>query len=114
MLKDARAAYARGDVSRAKDLFENLGKIDGGNHLVQSGLGQVYFYQAQYNDAVLHQLQAVKLKPGRTEYRINLGQSYYRLGRFKEAIAAWEEVLKTDHNNANAKQYIELAKRKLN
>jgi tetratricopeptide (TPR) repeat protein len=114
MLKDASAAYARGDVAAARQLYLELVKVDGGNHLVQSGMGQVYFDQAQYNDAVRHQLQAVKLKPSRTDYRVNLGQSYFRLGRFKEAIAAWEEVLRQDPNNANAKQYIELAKRKMN
>jgi hypothetical protein len=114
LLVDARAAYARGDVSRAQKLYEELAKIDGGNHIVQAGLGQAYFDQANYDDAVRHQLQAVKLRPGRTEYRINLGQSYYRLSRYKEAIAAWEEVLRIEPANANAKQYIELAKRKLN
>ncbi len=114
MLADARAAYSRGDLARAQKLYQELVKVDGGNHIVQAGLGQAFFDQAQYDDAVRHQLQAVKLRPGRTEYRINLGQSYYRLSRYKEAIAAWEEVLKIEPANANAKQYIELATRKLN
>jgi tetratricopeptide (TPR) repeat protein len=113
-LSEARAAYSRGDLSRAQNLYLELVKSDAGNHQVHAGLGQVYFDRALYNDAVKHQQQALKLKPGRADYQINLGQSYYRLGRFQDAINVWEEVLKKDPNNKNAKQYIELAKRRLN
>ena len=114
LLSEAKSAYSRGDLNRAQELYKTLLASDGNNHQVHAGLGQVYFDRALYNDAVKHQRQALTLKPGRTDYQINLGQSYYRLGRFQDAINVWEEVLKREPNNKNAKQYIELAKRRLN
>ncbi len=114
LAKRARAAYSRGDVSTAQTLYEAAMREDANNHTIHAGLGQVYFDKAAYSKAVRYQGNAVRLKPSRIDYRISLGQSYYRLGRYQDAIKAWEAVLAKDPNNKNARQYIQLARRKLN
>lgn len=114
LAKKAREAYARGNVDQARKLYENAVKADPGDHTLHAGLGQVFFDQASYSSAVRHQRNAIRLEPDRVDYRISLGQSYYRLGRYEDAIKTWETALMRDPSNQNAREYIKLARRKLN
>lgn len=111
--KKARVAYTRGDVETARKLYHDALKSDPNNAEILFGLGKVYFDKANYRQAVKFQTKAVRYNGSRNDYRIALGQSYYRLGKYKSAIGVWERVLERDPNNNVARQYVMLAKRKL-
>jgi serine/threonine protein kinase/tetratricopeptide (TPR) repeat protein len=111
--KKARVAYTRGDIETARKLYHSALKKEPKNAEILFGLGKVYFDKSNYRQAVKYQTKAVRYNGSRNDYRIALGQSYYRLGKYKSAIGVWERVLERDPNNNVARQYVMLAKRKL-
>ena len=58
-------------------------------------------------------LQALRLSPNRPRYLVLLGQTYYKLGRAKDAVGEYRKALKVDPNNAEAQHSLEVAERKL-
>ena len=113
LARDARIAFSRGDMAEARRLYHEALDKDSKNGEIYAGLGKVYFEGSNYREALKYQQKAVRYSPGRLDYRISLGQSFYRLGKYQEAIDVWEGVLKKDPDNRFARQYIELAKKKL-
>ncbi len=113
LVKEARAAFSRGEMATATNLYQEALKVAPNDGDIYAGLGKVYFERANYRQAVQYQQKAVRYSPGRMDYRVSLGQSFYRLGKYEQAITVWEGVLKKEPNNRFARQYIELAKKKL-
>ena len=113
LARQGQAAHRKGDVAAARRLFKQALDKDPRSTMALAGLGQIHFEKADYRSAVKYQTKAVRFAPTRNDYRINLGQSYYRLGKYESAISVWEKVLARDPNNTRARQYVELAKRKL-
>lgn len=113
LAREAHMAHKSGNLDQARKLYSLALKADSQNTKALAGLGKVYFEKADYRSAVKYQTKAVRYAPTRNDYRINLGQSYYRLGKYSEAISVWEKVLARDPNNSTARQYVELAKRKM-
>jgi tetratricopeptide (TPR) repeat protein len=68
-----------------------------------------------YQDAVVETLQGLsKADPDlRARAYYNLGNSFYRQGQFAEAIAAYQEALKLNPDDQDAKHNLELAQRQL-
>ena len=113
LLRDARVALGRGNTNEARLLYHQALELEPKNGEIHAGLGKVYFEQANYREAVKYQQKAIRYASGRLDYRIALGQSFYRLKKYEEAIDVWETVLKKDPDNRFARQYIELAKKKI-
>jgi tetratricopeptide (TPR) repeat protein len=111
--QEARAAHTRGNLNQARKLYHDALDINGTDAEILAGLGKVYFDQANYREAAKYQTRAVRHAPGRNDYRISLGQSFYRLKKYDTAIGVWKKVLERDPGNSVAKQYIMLAERKL-
>lgn len=57
------------------------------------GLGLALFAAEQYSDSEAAFLEAIELKEGFSQARMNLGTLYLETGRFEEAITRFEEVL---------------------
>ncbi|MBA2663492.1 MAG: tetratricopeptide repeat protein [Bradymonadaceae bacterium] len=114
LVENARSAYSRGNLAEARKLYSQALTSTPNNHVIHAGLGQIYFEEAAHDKALQHQGRAVELRPNHVGYRVQLGMVYFRLQRYKEAISAWEAVLRQDPNNDVAKRYIELAQRRLN
>jgi len=51
-------------------------------------------------------------KPGDQELLYNIGDAYYRAGKYQEAINHWDQVLAIDKQNANALYMIGMAYQK--
>ena len=71
-------------------------------------LANVYRDMGMYNAAIAEFEQAKRSRPDFHPARINLGVTYYSLGRRFDALAEWHEVLKTDPENKSAKLYIRM------
>jgi tetratricopeptide (TPR) repeat protein len=57
-------------------------------------LGQYFFRQEKYSDAIEHLQRAVELKPELPEHHNLLGLAYCRAERFEEGIAEYREALR--------------------
>lgn len=114
LVASAEAAHSAGDRAKARKLYEDALRAEPHNAVILAGLGKVLFDDGRYHDAAMHQTKAVRYAPSNDAYRVALGQSYYRLAKYQEALDVWEKVLERDPNNARARQYVELAKRKIN
>ena len=57
--------------------------------------------------------QAIRLSPNRARFLVLLGQSYYKLGRAKDAATEYRRALKVDPTNQEAQHSLELAERKI-
>ena len=82
-------AAARRELERAIELNPNLGEP-------YSLLGYVDQAQGDLPAALDHVRKAVSLEPNSALYNADLASAYYFMGRFAEAVAAWNRVAEID------------------
>jgi tetratricopeptide (TPR) repeat protein len=78
---------------------------------VYNGLGYVYFAQEQYDLAIRHYKEALKLKPDYVVALNNLGHAYEKKKLTAQALEMYEAALKFSPNNAIAKRRAESLRR---
>lgn len=79
--------------------------------LIYNALGYVYFAQEQYDLAIRHYKEAVKLKTDYVTGYNNLGHAYEKKKLNSPALEAYEEALKLDPKNTTAKRRSESLRR---
>ena len=79
--------------------------------LIYNALGYVYFAQEQYDLAIRHYKEAVKLKTDYVTAYNNLGHAYEKKKLNAPALEAYEEALKLDPKNSTAKRRTESLRR---
>jgi len=86
--------YGRAEIYRTEETLwrDNLSKNPDAWQ-AQIRLGQLFFKQERYAEAVYHCEQAVQLKPELADNRNLLGLVYCRLSRFEEGIAEYRKAL---------------------
>jgi len=72
-------------------------------------LGQYFFRQRKYSDAIEHLRRAVELKPELPENRNLLGLAYCRAERFEEGIAEYRKALELEESRASTAQSASVA-----
>ncbi|MDE5071722.1 MAG: tetratricopeptide repeat protein [Trichodesmium sp. St16_bin4-tuft] len=55
-------------------------------------LGRVYFEKSDYKNAIQELRKGLKFKPENSEALFNLGNAYYKHGKFKRAITQYEQA----------------------
>ena len=81
--------------------------------LIHNAMGYAYFAQEQYDIAIRHYKDALKLYP---EYVIalnNLGNVYEKKQMIVKAVETYKEVLQKDSENKIAKQRVESLEKRL-
>lgn len=78
---------------------------------VYNGLGYVYFAQEQYDLAIRHYKEALKLKPDYVVALNNLGHAYEKKKLTAQALEMYETALKFAPDNATAKRRAESLRR---
>jgi tetratricopeptide (TPR) repeat protein len=78
---------------------------------IYNGLGFVYFAQEQYDLAIRHYKEAIKLKSDYVVAYNNLAHAYERKKLTAPALEMYEEALKYDANNVTAKRRAESLRR---
>ena len=72
-------------------------------------LGQYFFRQRKYSDAIEHLRRAVELKPELPENHNLLGLAYCRAERFEEGIAEYRKALELKESRASTAQSVSVA-----
>ena len=93
----AMQAFNKGDAKRAAELFEQ-----------ESWKSSAYYRAGDYEKSV-----SALEQPASSDDFYNKGNALAKLGRYPEAVAAYDEALKLDENNEDASFNRELVKKKL-
>jgi Tfp pilus assembly protein PilF len=91
----ARAHVSEGDNQSAINAYRQALKIDSGRHDLRLALGNVYYSEDRFDEAVLEYEQAVKVNPAAAN-RYSLGQGYLAAGRYDDAVRQFEQVQRMD------------------
>ncbi|MHC4140916.1 MAG: tetratricopeptide repeat-containing sulfotransferase family protein [Planctomycetota bacterium] len=94
LLQRARRAFAAGELDEARDLLEQLLLRDGNHARAVAMLGQIAFAQNRFEKAASYMLRAAALRPKEPLTHIFLGEIRTFQGRFDEAAAEYDKVLR--------------------
>jgi serine/threonine protein kinase len=108
LLAEAREAKDAGRYAQAETLFNKVQSTGFERGPAFTGLAEIAFQKGSYPDAVRLGKRAVETGGGLIA-RMVLGNSYFKLKKYDEAIAEYEEVLKIDGGYAEAQQNLALA-----
>lgn len=82
-----------GDIDAALESWEKALESDPGNTTILMNLGETYFKEQDYPNAIKHLTALNRLKPTETYPLELLGYSHQNLGRFREAIPFYEKII---------------------
>ncbi len=85
-----------------RDLEENPYAPETHN-MLGANLGQL----GRSQEALAHLREAIRLSPGYSAAMLNLGVAHVSLRDYSSAAAAWQELLKVDSANADARTYLD-------
>ncbi len=109
----AHALAATGDLNGAADEFNELLKRDPNDAGAQADLGTVYFKLHNYQDALVHLQASITLRSDDADVLTNYGTVLAIMGRFREAIKAFQQALTIDPNHEAARANLNQAKANL-
>ncbi len=110
-LAEARDAFSSGRYGQADSLFNKAQATGYERGPALTGLGEVAFQRGNYPEAVRLGRRAVEAGGG-VAAKMVLGNSYFKLKKFDEAIDEYREVLKLDSSHPEARDNLAAAERK--
>lgn len=111
-LYQAYKAYENGQYKEALETFKHYQKSDPDNLKVLQALGSAYYKLGDYKAATeAFTSLSDKAKDGTTKYaaEFNLGNSFFQLSDFKQAISRYDEALRIKPGDGDAVHNRELA-----
>ncbi|MFP4466203.1 MAG: sigma 54-interacting transcriptional regulator [Candidatus Goldiibacteriota bacterium] len=96
---------SRGDYTKAVEVFEKAAKLKPGNDFVLANLGDVYFKNDNYDEAIKVYTEAVKSSPDsfkKSHMYNDLGLAYFRKGIIKAAVENFKNSIIINPENENA------------
>ncbi|PRQ04485.1 Serine/threonine-protein kinase Pkn1 [Enhygromyxa salina] len=97
------AALRAGKRNEAKGLFNQAISYDQRNAMALMGLSDVYFDTGSSQKAVLYAEKAVKAAPKNSNYRIKLGDAYYSVLRYRDALDEYKKAKSYGSSKAAAR-----------
>ncbi len=97
------AALRSGERKKAETLFHRALDQDHRNHRALDGLAEVHFAAGDYDQAVQYGKRAVAAAPGRGIYRIHLGDAYFKVFRYKDAVEHYQRAEQLGQPEARAR-----------
>ncbi len=94
LLQQARIAFNANEMARTKAICEDVLRRDRGNVLAMTVLGQIALGEGAYDEAATMLLDAAKLAPRDPRPHVILGEVRTFQGRYDEAIAEFDKVLR--------------------
>ena len=107
-LLEARQAMAAGQYAHAEALFNQVRGMKLEMGAVTTGLAEVAFQRQNYEEAARIGKRATDAGGGWPAHMV-LGNALFKLGRYDDAIAQYQSVLKLDHGNSEAKSNMKAA-----
>ncbi|MBC8074055.1 MAG: hypothetical protein IAG13_37390, partial [Deltaproteobacteria bacterium] len=95
------AALRSGKRSEASSLFNQAIAYDHTNAAALSGLSDIYFDTGADQKAVVYAEKAVAASPANQSYRLKLGDAYFKVLRYQDALAQYEEAKKRGSTKAD-------------
>ena len=103
LAKRGTAALRSGNSQEATDLFQKALAADDRNPEALIGLSRVHFDKGSYATAVRYARKAVRLAPKKGDYRIRLGDAYYKAFKYSAARKEYEAAKKLKHPEAKSR-----------
>ncbi|MEZ4381421.1 MAG: protein kinase [Nannocystaceae bacterium] len=100
---EAAAALASGQRKQAEGLFHQALALDNRNAAALIGLSDIHFDRSNYQQAVQFAKKAVQAAPKKASYRIRLGDAYFKLLRYTDALAEYEAAGKLGSKEASGR-----------
>jgi cytochrome c-type biogenesis protein CcmH/NrfG len=89
------------DMARVKELTDKIKQNPKDFDSIVE-LANMNFDQKNYDDAINLYKKALVIRPDALNVRTDMGTAMFYLNKYDDAIATFQEVLKTDSNNAQA------------
>ncbi len=86
------AAFARGAFSEAEKLFNQSLSYNNKNARSLMGLSDISFERGKHRQSVSYAKKAVRAAPQNANYRIKLGDAYFKTLRYEDARKAYEKA----------------------
>ncbi|MCA9714256.1 MAG: protein kinase [Myxococcales bacterium] len=103
LASDGKAALKSGRRKDAEALFFQAIAFDNNNAMALSGLSDIYFDTGQKQKAVDFAERAVKASPKSKAYNLKLGDAYYVVLRYHDALAAYEKAKQLGSDAADSR-----------
>ena len=110
LVQEGRKLLRQGKLRSARTRFLAAVKADAKSAAAVVGLATVSFEQAAYAQAVELAERATKLNRRELRGYLLLGDAYFKLLRYDDALAAWQRVLTLAPGNKRATQRIAMVK----
>jgi serine/threonine protein kinase len=107
-LSEARQALDGRQYAQAEALYDQVRSMKLETGAATTGLAMVAFQRGNFSEAARMAKRATEFGGG-VPARMVLGNALFKLGRYDEAIAQYQEVLKIDHGHAEAKTNLKAA-----
>jgi hypothetical protein len=85
-------AASRGQRKQAASLFHQAISFDRRNGTALMGLSDIYFDTGENQKAVMYAEKAVAASPSHHVYRVKLGDAYFKVLRYKDALEQYERA----------------------
>ncbi|MGE3536530.1 MAG: tetratricopeptide repeat protein [Candidatus Tectimicrobiota bacterium] len=95
LVQRALEAQNSGELKRAATLLEQAVKLDPTAKAAYNSLGNVYFQQKRFQQAVQVYHKALALDPDYAKARNNLGSTYMQLAMYEQAIEELQRALRS-------------------
>lgn len=103
LAEQGQAALNAGKRNEAKNLFNQAVSYDRRNAMALMGLSDVYFDTNSNQKAVLYAEKAVKAAPKNSNYRIKLGDAYFKVLRYRDALEQYEKAKSLGSSRADSR-----------
>ncbi|MCK4966856.1 protein kinase [bacterium] len=101
------------EYNHSSKLLEKAVKLNPDDPRPYPYLGRIYDEMGKLKDSIISWEIAVRLAPENLDYKISLGEIYFRAGIYQEAVNEFKKVLEKDPSNKTAKNLLSVIEKSM-